>query len=442
MRPRTLLILCICFLLAIVIYITSSSSEPLIQQANHSHISVSWYTKLYDPPYHSGFIYETFSYLLPLSRLMQEIGWDAGIQVSQAFRNEFVRDLSGKDNIILRSLLLKETKRRVESDTSKFISVVFEQPRYYPQIFTNTSQKHSVYKIGRAMFETTWIPFPWKSDINTYLDELWVPSSFAREVFKAAGVTVPILVIHQGFKSEEFVDLLSPENLLETRKRLFPECEEEDLVFFSVGGFQQRKGHDILLDVFTRLPRTAAACLYLRTSDYHDTVEYRHFERKVTEYQKSGHRVFLSQHLPRKELVLAHKSADVFILLSHGEGWGRPIMESMAAAVPAIVPFWSGHTEFVQGAYSFPIQVDRTEQAFSASLWRLGPNEKEIQKHRWAHIDTNRALEKIFWCLNNRERLKEIGMKARSAMFRSFTEEIIARKVAERLRTIIYTLKH
>jgi glycosyltransferase involved in cell wall biosynthesis len=37
----------------------------------------------------------------------------------------------------------------------------------------------------------------------------------------------------------------------------------------------------------------------------------------------------------------------VFVLASHGEGWGRPIAEAMAMEVPVIATNWSGQTDYM-----------------------------------------------------------------------------------------------
>ena len=43
------------------------------------------------------------------------------------------------------------------------------------------------YNIGRTMFETDTIPSGWVDRLN-YMDEVWVPTYFSREVFAANGV--------------------------------------------------------------------------------------------------------------------------------------------------------------------------------------------------------------------------------------------------------------
>ena len=51
----------------------------------------------------------------------------------------------------------------------------------------------------------------------------------------------------------------------------------------------------------------------------------------VKELDKHGARIFILDKLSVSDLILAYESADAFILPTHGEGWGRPIMEAMAS---------------------------------------------------------------------------------------------------------------
>lgn len=48
--------------------------------------------------------------------------------------------------------------------------------------------------------------------------------------------------------------------------------------------------------------------------------------------------------LPYTKLPSLYKSVDAFVMATHGEGWGLPIIEAMAMELPAISTFWSGST--------------------------------------------------------------------------------------------------
>jgi glycosyltransferase involved in cell wall biosynthesis len=54
--------------------------------------------------------------------------------------------------------------------------------------------------------------------------------------------------------------------------------------------------------------------------------------------------------IPDSELNKVYNAMDLFTLPTGGEGWGLPILEAMAAAVPVMVSDYSSHPDFVRGA--------------------------------------------------------------------------------------------
>ena len=61
-----------------------------------------------------------------------------------------------------------------------------------------------------------------------------------------------------------------------------------------------------------------------------------------------------------------------FVLATHGEGWGRPAVEAMAMALPAVVTNWSGPMQFLTADTSFPIPVLELEDSHQGS-WHCDP---------------------------------------------------------------------
>jgi glycosyltransferase involved in cell wall biosynthesis len=57
--------------------------------------------------------------------------------------------------------------------------------------------------------------------------------------------------------------------------------------------------------------------------------------------------------------------ADAFVLPTRGEGWGLPVMEAMAMALPVIVTNTSGCSQYLTRENSFPITPTPTPDGFS-----------------------------------------------------------------------------
>jgi len=55
----------------------------------------------------------------------------------------------------------------------------------------------------------------------------------------------------------------------------------------------------------------------------------------------------MDEPIPTELLPNLYAAANVFVLPSRGEGWGRPHVEAMSMELPIIATNWSGPTEFM-----------------------------------------------------------------------------------------------
>jgi glycosyltransferase involved in cell wall biosynthesis len=67
--------------------------------------------------------------------------------------------------------------------------------------------------------------------------------------------------------------------------------------------------------------------------------------------------VRLLHDVPQALLPGVYAACDAFVLASRGEGWGRPHSEAMAMGLPVLATNWSGSTEFMHDANSYPLRV-------------------------------------------------------------------------------------
>lgn len=63
--------------------------------------------------------------------------------------------------------------------------------------------------------------------------------------------------------------------------------------------------------------------------------------------------------MPRAALRNLYAAADAFVLPTRGEGWGLPIAEAMAMALPVIATNWSGPTALLSADNSFALSPAR-----------------------------------------------------------------------------------
>lgn len=411
-------------------------------------ISVLWSARILD----DGFARESVDFMAPLSELL-DFGWyDSGATVSDLLISQLYSDLSSSDKKTMMDLWVKGSNINNNFMSKDVISVVCDRPTRYEELFVRTRLKHSTYNIGRAMFESDWIPNNWEYLINEYLDELWVPSQFSHDVFKSAGVYIPIKIIQEGFDGKIFTGNLkyalnSPENInpqkregakrivVNLRQKYFSECQPNDVIFLSVGKAEPRKGIEELIEVFSKMfTKSDNVCLYIRSKLGN------RIRKRVSEIQLAGVRLFEIKHLSIDELGLVYSAADVFILPTHGEGWGRPIMEAMASGLPVIVTYWSGLTDFVDPSWAMTIPVTRFEPAFEKDSSLIGG--KQYQSiHKWAEINLGILRARIMWAIANPDKRNALGLKARKVMFERFERNIIAKTVEKRILEVKSEIK-
>mmetsp|Transcript_6481 Transcript_6481/g.15898 ORF Transcript_6481/g.15898 Transcript_6481/m.15898 type:complete len:131 (+) Transcript_6481:251-643(+) len=122
---------------------------------------------------------------------------------------------------------------------------------------------------------------------------------------------------------------------------------------------------------------------------------------------------------------------DAFVLPSRGEGWGRPHTEAMVMGLPCIATNWSGNTEFMSDANSFPIQVDG-----------LVPVEQGAFKgHLWAEPSRTHLRSIMRWVWENPEEARRRGEVGRAHILAHYAPDTVAQVVHRELLRIAAQLQ-
>lgn len=98
------------------------------------------------------------------------------------------------------------------------------------------------------------------------------------------------------------------------------------------------------------------------------TVEYNQEASDETENENDMEvKQPVETHLTREDMRDLLASANAFVLSTRGEGWGLPIAEAMAMALPVIVTNYSGPTAFtnIENAYLVPVLSELDEYSFA-----------------------------------------------------------------------------
>ena len=209
--------------------------------------------------------------------------------------------------------------------------------------------------VSRTMYEADGLPNNW---LNAFpqIDEVWLPSEWNKRVFVKDGLDpAKIHVIGEGVDS---LNVFNPSKYSRPRARgqLLKKEEVGTFVFLSVFKFETRKGwQDLVTAFFLEFKPEDKVTLLLRTSL--DDANERRFadfcEALCSDHSlppsclldpdhQNARRLRIMPRVPEHRYPEMYRAADSFVLASHGEGWGRPMMEAMAMELPSIATNYSG----------------------------------------------------------------------------------------------------
>lgn len=302
-------------------------------------------------------------------------------------------------------------------------------PPRWPTAECPPQDQKAAFTVGRTMFETDRLPDGWAKRLNN-MDEVWVPSKWAVNVFAAGGVDRDKLV-----QVPEAVDVSVFDPTKVTAMKL---PRRKKFAFLSIFKWEERKGWDVLLEAFFReFSPDDDVSLHLLTHGYHDDSEK---SKKPLELARAlkldlkrlpSHSV-IDVHVSDADLIALYAASDAFVLPSRGEGWGRPHVEAMAMELPILATNWSGSTEFMTEENSYPIKVEGLVPVKSGAF----------QGHRWAQPSVTHLRQLMRHVVDHPDEAATKGKRARLHMHRNYSPEVLAQTVMKHMRRIHGRIKH
>ncbi len=274
------------------------------------------------------------------------------------------------------------------------------------------------YNIAYWAWELSSLPASWTALLNT-VDEVWTPSSFSAAAIRDAKRGIPVTVIPHPIeliKKHPYprAHFGLPNNLF-----LF-------LFMFDFYSIFERKNPLAAIRAFKKAFRPdEPAGLVIKSSNH--AIDPEHFAVLRREAESSN--IFLlNDYLKREELSSIMNVCDAYVSLHRSEGFGLTIAEAMALGKPVIATDYSGNTDFMNEANSFPIP------------FTLVPLEKDYGPYRqgnvWANPDETKAAEAMRLAFDHREIAKRKGMLARRDIIAHLSPPAVANIAATRLDRI------
>ena len=247
-------------------------------------------------------------------------------------------------------------------------------------VIPNEFQPFAKYNIGiTAGLETTACPPEWIQGMNK-MDMNIVPSHFVKNIMnnvqfdiqndktnKIEGVLKnekPIEVLFEG------TDTTIYKQTNEFTKEFVDEMKviDEEFCFLYVGHWlqgrlgQDRKDTGMMLKVFCETfknMKKQPALIMKTSSASFSVIDREHMLSKINDIRsavkgKCPNIYLVHGDFTDEEMngLYNHPKVKVHLSFTHGEGFGRPLLEASISGKPVIAPKWSGHVDFLDSRYS------------------------------------------------------------------------------------------
>ncbi len=262
-----------------------------------------------------------------------------------------------------------------------------------------------------AGIETT-IPIPQWLDGANRMDKVLFTSKFTEEVFKNAEFedknkqlmkfTKPSMALFEGFDPEVYKETnVFSEDVKSTFDKI-----DSNWNFLFVGHWlsgklgQDRKDTGMLVKVFLESFKNQKnpPGLILKSSGADFSIlDREELLGKINDIKKSVNGVLPPIYLIHGDFtdsqmneLYNHSKVKAHVTFTHGEGFGRPLLEATQSGKPVIAPDWSGQVDFLDKNYAVLLQGGLTQVpdgAFNEQVFFKSPENK------WFTINYNVASQ-------------------------------------------------
>jgi glycosyltransferase involved in cell wall biosynthesis len=123
-----------------------------------------------------------------------------------------------------------------------------------------------------------------------------------------------------------------------------------------------------------------------------------------------------------------HPKVKAMVLFTHGEGFGRPLLEATMTGLPVIASNWSGHLDFLDTEKSI-LLAGEMQQVPKCQIWK----DILIEQSQWFMVDELQASKAFTFSFENEHEIKN---KAKSLMSIN-RDKFTHKKMTELLNNIV-----
>ena len=123
-----------------------------------------------------------------------------------------------------------------------------------------------------------------------------------------------------------------------------------------------------------------------------------------------------------------HPKVKAFVSFTHGEGFGRPLLEASMVGLPVITSAWSGQMDFLTAENSMLLSGE-LKKVPKSQVWK----DIIVEDSKWFNVNEQNAYHALNHCFKNYDEVKEKALKLMKINREKFTLD----KMADRLDKII-----
>ena len=123
-----------------------------------------------------------------------------------------------------------------------------------------------------------------------------------------------------------------------------------------------------------------------------------------------------------------HSKVKALVSLTHGEGFGRPLLEASMTGLTVIASAWSGQLDFLNEDKSMLISGE-LKQIPKSQVWQ----DIIMDKSKWFNVNENQVYKCLNYCFNNYDTVKSKGKELLNINKEKFT----LNKMTEKLDKIM-----
>jgi glycosyltransferase involved in cell wall biosynthesis len=295
---------------------------------------------------------------------------------------------------------------------------------------TNVMPMESVFR--RLIVLTTWetesLPQRAVEGLNQVL-EVWVPSSFNREVFQRQLQTPVFQLPHPvSLAPSSCMDRAEIESVLGVK--------EDDYVFLAVATWQERKNLPGLIESFTRaFSGDPKFKLVIKTS-FHFTDAQLAVRETVAAIRRvktllpvvEQIKVFANR-WPDEAMAGLMQRADCYVSLHSGEGWCYPLFDAACNGTPVIATGYSGPLDYLDPRYHRLVRYEmaQCDTRQQPSYFTFTPD------MMWARPDLSHATELMREVYEHREAAIEQAKAGAVLLKEKYSIDAVGKMAKERL---------